>query len=339
MTIPYRTRRTLRRVGIGLLVVLVVAMAVWLCWVIWLERYIVYSRDGATLDFDRSVEELEGELAVEPTAGQPIGIYYNEGSDAVEISTKLERMSGYYADAAALRDMSSVRARISELPSENPVMLDVKNIKGAFFYSSAVGQTRDENIDTAAMDQLIGDLAKSNRYLIARLPGLRDWNYGLEHVDDGLFLNDGAGLWMDDDGCYWLNPEASGTMTYLMRIVTELRQLGFDEVVFTDFRFPDSDQYAFEGDTFASLTNAAQNLVSSCTTESFAVSFESSGSSFPLPEGRSRLYLENVDASAVDTAAGEVNITDPEIRLVFMADSNDTRYDVYSVMRPLSTAH
>ena len=47
MSIPYRTRRVLNRLGIVLMIFLLVGVIAWLCWVVWLERYVVYTADGA----------------------------------------------------------------------------------------------------------------------------------------------------------------------------------------------------------------------------------------------------------------------------------------------------
>lgn len=338
MRIPYRTRQTLGRFGMTLLVILVAALVVWMCWVVWLERYVIYSRDGATLDLGLSAEGLTGEIAVEPDAGETVAIYINEGSNVVDVSTELTRISGYYADEAALKaGIDTVRSQIEKLATSVPVMLDVKNWGGSLFYTSEVGPVSTD-VDAEAMDQLISDLVLSDRYLIARLPAFRDRDFGLNNVDCGLFLPSGLGLWMDDEGYYWLDPASSGTVNYLTRIVEELRSLGFDEVVFTEFHFPVSSDYAYTGDQYAVLLQAADLLVSSCTTDSFAVSF-AGNKDFPLPEGRSRLYLSNVDAVEVESVMESFSIETPEIRLVMMADSSDTRYEICSVMRPLSAAH
>ena len=56
MIIPYRVQQALRRLGIGLLVILVLAMVVLLCWFLWLQRYVVYTEDGAKLNFDISLQ-------------------------------------------------------------------------------------------------------------------------------------------------------------------------------------------------------------------------------------------------------------------------------------------
>ena len=61
-----------------------------------------------------------------------------------------------------------------------------------------------------------------------------------------------------------------------------------------------------------------------------------SDTAFPLPEGRTRIYLESVSAKNVGAVAAQVNIDDPQVRIVFVSNTNDTRFDEYSVMRPIS---
>ena len=46
MTIPYRTRRVLKRLGSALLALALVAIFVLMCWLLWLDRFVVYTRDG-----------------------------------------------------------------------------------------------------------------------------------------------------------------------------------------------------------------------------------------------------------------------------------------------------
>lgn len=339
MKIPYRTRRALRRLGFAALIVLLVAIVAWMCWVVWLERFVVYSRDGATLNFDLPAEYPEGQVALPPEPGETISIYFNEGEDEEEISTELTRISGYYITAEALTDVNAIRSQLKLLESETPVMLEVKDPRGAFHYSTAVGSLVSGEVDAAEVDQLIADLASSGHYLIAKLPAMRDREFGLNNVNSGLFAPSLYSLWMDEGGCYWLNPSASGTMVYLTSIIEELKALGFDEVVFSHFYFPAGDGYVFDGDKSAALTQAAQSLVTACSTDTFAVSFVRGSTYFTVPEGRCRIYLENVDAASVDDAAADFGFTDPAIRLVFLSDSNDTRYDEYSILRPLENAH
>lgn len=338
MNIPYHTRQNLKRIGLIALVILVAVLLVGIFWFIWLERFVVYTRqDGAILDMSLSETFPEGQSPKAPELPD-VPIYYNEGENALNASRELTQIVGYYATADDLRgSVDVVLSQVQSLPAGTPVMLDVKNPKGGFFYSSTITATRDRNIDAEAMDGLIKYLKDANMYAIARLPALRNYEYGLNHTSDGLPTSGGY-LWADSGYCYWLNPSSQGTLTHLIQIVTELKDLGFDEVVFEEFRFPDTDKIVFKADKKAAIANAAATLVSTCSTENFTISFEGPAS-FPLPEGRCRLYLQGVSAANAESTAASFGFEDPALRLVFLTEVHDTRFDICSVLRPLEAAH
>lgn len=340
MKIPYRTRQLLKGIAVTLLILALVGVVIWGLWILWLSRFVLYTRDeGVKLDFSLSQEIAEGELAVKPESVPTIGIYYNEGEDAINTNQPLAQLNGYYITQQVLEteSLDTIRSQIGTLPKGTPVMLDVKSIKGSFFYNSAASSQRNGAIDTEGMEQLISFIDSSGMYLIARLPALRDFYYGLDHVPDGLPTSEGY-LWMDDASCYWLNPASEGTRNYLVQQIQELRSKGFDEVVLTDFCFPVTDQIVFSGDKTQTLTETAQLLVDTCTNDSFAVSFVKAAD-FTLPTGRTRVYLEGVEAAKADQAAKDSGVADTTVNLVFLAESHDTRFDAYGVLRPLASAH
>lgn len=339
MAIPYRTKRALGRVLVAILILLIIAAVIWGCWAIWLGRYMVYTRnEGVRLDFDKDANAITGDPVTKPLPPETVSIYYNEGENLLKPETELTQMVGYYVTAADLEEnIEEIMPQVRALEKGTPVMVDVKSIYGNFFYSSKISSERNSDLDPQAMDKLIKELSQSGAYTIARVPAFRDFKYGLAHVNDGL-PTAGGYLWMDDQGCYWLNPASQGTLSYLVQIVSELRGMGFDEVVFSDFRFPETTGIVFNGDKVQALSEAAATLVSSCASESFTVSFVGD-SSFPLPEGRTRLYVENAAASDAQTIALNSGLEDPSIRLVFLTELHDTRFDDYSVLRPLSAAH
>ncbi len=338
MTVPYRVRSVLQQVCIVLAVLAVVALAVWMSWLAWLDRYVLYTRDqGVKLDFSQSSQELTGQAVQQPVIENPISIYYNEGENAINTNRELTQLIGYYVTAAELEaDLTAVRTQLKQLPKNTPVMMDVKSIYGNFFYSSSVSENRNGDLDIAAMDSLISELCSGGYYTIARVPALRDRLYGLNHVSDGLPVAAGH-LWMDDYGCYWLNPASDGTISYLAQIANELKNLGFDEVVFYDYYFPETSKIVFRGDKAQTLAETAQTLVNSCAGTDFAVSFTVS-SEFTVPQGRSRVYLEDTAAAGAAAAAEGFGFEDPAVHVVFLTDVHDTRFDSYSVLRPLSDA-
>lgn len=339
MSIPYRTRRLLKNLGIIALVAILVSALVWTCWFIWLDRYVVYTRDdGAVLDFDRGPEIGVGQPAVPPEPAETVPIYYNEGENQINTSKELTQIAGYYIERQALtQDIDAVIDQLRMLPAGTAVMVDVKNIKGEFYYSSTVSGQRSSSVKAEDMDELIAYLNKSSLYTIARLPAFRDYHFGLKNVPFGLYHTSRQYLWMDGEGCYWLNPSSEGTLSYLVQIVGELRDLGFDEVVFSDFCFPDTENILFSGDQHDALMSAADTLATICASETFCVSFCSETTDFELPtEERCRLYLVNFTAAQVRTAAQATGLESPEIRVVFITEHGDTRFDEFSVMRPVS---
>ena len=299
----------------------------------------VYTRDGAKLDFDLPARIESGVLAQPPAAKEPVSIYYNEGDNQVEVDAELKQLVGYYVELDQLQDdVLAVRDQILSLPAGTAVLVDLKNMYGRAYYSSSVVTPRTSEINIAAMDELIRSLDRSGMYTIARVPALRDQLYGLENVSDGLHHSSRYYLWQDDFGCYWLDPTSDGTVAYLARIANELKNLGFDEGVFDDFYVPQENNIYFSGDRATVLAQTAQTLVTSCATDSFAVSFVSE-TSFAVPEGRSRIFMKDVEPGQAAQRAEAVGFADPVIRVVFLTEMYDTRFDAYGVLRPLSSAH
>lgn len=334
----YRTRRILQRLGIIALIVILIGILASFCWVIWLERYVVYADGGATLNFDLP-DPGPGQIASPPNRDETVPIYYNEGENTLQDFSVLTRVNGYYIDADTLvNDLEGARAAIATLDPGTAVMIELKNAKGYFYYSSnLVDAVHATHIDITAVDSLIADITSRGLYAIAKIPAFVDWNFGLNHVSSGLPLPQGY-LWVDERGNYWLNPINSGTQNWLFQIIQELKSLGFSEVVLSDFRMPTSERIVFNGDREEAVIKAAQTLATNCAVTSMAVSFIVTDPAFKLPEGRCRMYMENVGAKEVPSVISKVTVPDPIVNLVFIANTNDTRYNEYSILRPIATA-
>ncbi len=343
--IPYRARRVLRRIFIVLLVLALITAAVLVCWFLWLNRYIVYTRDGVKLDFNLSQSEPYGETAVPPEPIPTVNIQYGEATTPGDAGPKeFTRFSGYYVTLEdLLTDFDAAQAKLLSLPRGSTVMLDLKSVKSDFYYSTSVG-TMTTKLEIPKMDSLIADLKAGGYYLIARIPAFQEYDYILENqaerVPWGLPKVGGNGsLWLDAEGpCYWMNPAKDATLTRLIQIITEIRVLGFDEVVLADYRFPDTDKVAFEGDKDQTLRDVAETLVKTCATDSFCVSFTRSAADLPLPEGRTRLYLTGVSAADAAVLAAQTGFAEPGIHVVFITDAGDTRYDAFCALRPIDQA-
>lgn len=344
MNIPYRTRRLLQRLGVIALVLLMTLILGWLCWVVWLERYVVYTREGAVINFELEALSV-GQAASPPSNESAIEIYYNEGSNAVDTSTDLAQLRGYYIDKEALStDLAGCKEKLSSLDANTPIMIDVKNTDGTFNYSTGLmDATLCTSVDVVSVDDFISDINSGKFYTIARISAFRDYYYFINdnsHVSAGLSHSSwGEGYLYKDEGSYWFNPTNPTALSYIISIIEEVKAMGFDEVVLDDFQFPDTDKIIFSKDRTESLQSAMNTILERCSGDTFTISFTVTSASFALPEeSRTRLYLEGVAADQVGAKASQVTIADPTIRLVFVAETNDTRYDEYGVLRPISSS-
>jgi hypothetical protein len=338
MAIPYRTQRLLKRLGTGILVTVLIVAVASLCWLLWLERFIVYDREEGLILDDRSSIDIQGQPLKHRNNLPKVEIYYNEGENAIVTETDMEKLTGYYISAADLeKDITAIRPQLEALEPGTPVMIDVKNIKGELFYDSAASEYRSSTISASAMSELLKYLNSNGFYTIARMPAFRDFNFGLNNVAYGLPTSGGY-LWVDSSYCYWLNPSSQVTRSYLISIISELKNMGFDEVVLTDFVFPESTEIVFDGDRQGAINDCAKVLVDTCSSEAFTVSFVGTAN-FTMPTGRSRLYLENAQPAQAATLAQATGLEQPEIYVVFITELHDTRFDDYGVLRPLSGAH
>lgn len=342
MNISYKTRKGLRRLSVFLGTLALVGIIIYVGWVVWVGRYITYTREGAKLDMSISTQFPQGQLALMPTDEGSVEIIYQEpltDDSSSQPVVEQTNIRGYYVGADALADIPGIITQLENLSPGTAVMVDMKDIKGNFFYETTIGSKTSGQIDMEQMSNLLECLRKNDLHAIAKIPAFRDREYGLNNVPQGLARKGGKGsLWMDDEGCYWLDPTKEEVLGYLMRIAMELRGLGFDEVVFTEFRFPSTEKIIFTGDKTEAITEAAKKLVTACASNNFFVSFYSDNFAFPLPEGNCRLYLQNVAAAEIPNVVSEAVTNNPTTQLMFITDLNDTRFDEYCVLRPLDSA-
>lgn len=336
MSLSYRSRRRIKRTFTTLGVLAVIGLVVWLIWLIWVGRYIVYTSEGAKLDFSMDLTFPSGELATAPPPAETVDIRFEllPTEETTPVVDTDPRLRGYYISKDDLKsDPDALLARLEQLAPGTAVLLDVKDHTGSFYATDL--SSPSTAVDTEAMDRLIAWLRDSDLYTIARLPALRDRTYALSHIEDGLAKDDGSGnLWADDDDHFWLDPTAPGTVDHLTQVARELYDLGFREVQFTRFSFPETDELAFDGDRQEAIASAASALVDRFTGEGLWISFQAEAD-FPLPSGNARLCMQDVPASQLHKILAATTAADPAQQLMFLTTSPDTRFDQYCALRPL----
>lgn len=295
----------------------------------------MYTQDGVHLDFDRSKDFGQSLLPQSDKNLPNVSIYFDDSP----YQEGLSYLSGYYiSENDLMDDPDAVLEKLAQLPAGTPVLLDIKGYRGYFFYSTSVGDHTSGLYNIDKMDALLRWLAQSDLYVIARMSSLRDFVTVWDDTSYGLTTSSGT-LYTDrgDYGLgYWLDPTSSQVQNYLIDVINELKSKGFDEVVLQNFCFPDTDDLAFQGDRQEALNQCAQKLISSCTDSSFAISFSSEDPGFVMPEGRCRLYLENISAEDAQAAWEQASVSEKRQYLVFLATNGDTRYDIENgILRPL----
>lgn len=339
MIFSYKTRQFFRRALRTLLVLALILAISLLFFAVWLRRFVVYTPQGVRLDFNATVPVGPGAVPSRPDKLDIFIDYWQpeetRPDDPVIVQQRLE---GYYVPSEMLqKNIPALREQLALLPAGTAVLLDLKSFWGYFYYSSDFG-IHSDSYDIGAVDALIADLAAFDLHLIARLPALRDYEYARNHTSCGLPTSKGY-LWTDDSGCYWLDPTDDGTLTHLINVAKELRDMGFDEVVFKDFYVPESNKIVFRSDRKAAIEAAAATLVAAFPSGDFTVSFVGYRTDLVLPEGNCRLYLEGVAAVDVQDVLAMTQVADKRMQVVLLCQTNDTRYDVCGTLRPLDLAH
>lgn len=336
MRLSYRSKLMLKKLFRVLLILLAVALVAAIIVLIYVEPYLVYDRSGAHLEFEPSTEpsvELR-EPETRPVVSNPQIIYSVGDTNGAAIA----ELGGYYITTSMLLNPENVLAQVKDIEEPCAVMIQLKSIWGYYYYSSALPDAEQASVDVSVIDELISYLKNNGFYLIAEIPAFPDTVYALANQSSGLPIRGGA-LWMDENGCYWLDPADETVITHLMEVARELAGLGFREVAFSNFLFPESDNIVYNSDASHSelIAAAAAQLSGYFTGSSTVISFVTEVTDFPAGSCSGRLYIPNVDGSRVEQFAQAYKNADSLLELVFKASSRDTRFENRAVLRPLIT--
>ena len=330
----YRNKLRLKKLLRLLLILMASLLAVSLVLLVYVEPYVVYDRDGVHLDFP------DKDAPVAPTVTQkprPVisnpQILYSE--DPIAEKTIAET-GGYYITAKMLKEPQNVLSAVKAIEEPCAVFLELKSIYGNFYYSTGIAGAPTASVDIATVDEIIRYLRENHFYMIGVVPAFCDSAFALENTACGLPLRSGA-LWMDSSNCYWLDPADDLVKGYLMEIARELSSLGFDEVAFDRFLFPESDKIVYSSELTKTeiLQKTIGELNAFSQGSSIKISFVTEDTAFPAQEAKGRLYFPNVDGSKVELYARSFEGATEIIELVFLANSRDIRFEGRAQLRPL----
>lgn len=253
----------------SLLVVLII-LAVWLFY--FLQRYIVYDKEGLRLDLSAQRDSLlQSDLNDEPsgsTVDRPhvdVEIVVEEKDyTAVETTagTDLQSMQALFVPASGLTE-NALKYYSGGVGAFNALVLELKGPDGYLHWHSSVS-TADSYAVNGALElgNYLPALKEKGIYLVAQLSMLTDAAMAVRNAPIALKNAATGAALTDGDGNYWLDPYSEGTRSYYLALLKELKSLGFDEVLFSDFVCPDSEylQFSLEMTQTPSPTTALSSL-------------------------------------------------------------------------------
>ena len=334
--ISYRRKLFLKKLLRVLLILTGTAAAVSIVLLIYLEPYVTYDRQGAHLDLSGTKSETAG--TTEPAARPVVQDAQIVFQEAEPESDSIADMTGYYITTAMLREPDRVLQTLQSLESSCAVMIELKSVYGNFYYSTSIGGASTADVGIQAVDEILSYLRSHGFYMIAQIPAFCDSNFALANQSCGLPLASGA-LWMDERACYWLDPADEAVLSYLMQIARELSSLGFQEVAFSEFRFPSSKNISYSSEKTGAqlIEEAAKELTTFFTGSNLTISFVTDETAFPASACSGRLYIPDVDGSKVEKYVQSYGSASTLSELVFLANSRDTRFEDQATLRPLFT--
>ena len=335
----YRNKRLVKKTMKITLAVLLGLLALIVCRFVYLGRFVTYDDQGAHLDYEQHLQADRTPAVTAPEEDFSFDTVLDDTVEEDAAQSGSTKLTGYYITTTMLANsLDEVRVALSQYDDYNAIMLDVKSVYGSFYYSSAItGAVKATVMDVTQVDALIKELTqKKGVTLIARVPAFSDPEYALKHQSQALPLYNGA-LWTDENNCYWLNPYSNDVQGYLSSIALELSGLGFDEVLFDQFYFPDSDRISWTGNITKqeAILDAADNLSANLLNQPVRLCLGTNDPETAAYAGR--VFITTNNASQIDsdvTALSDV-LADTAAQIVYITDSRDTRFDACGAMRPL----
>lgn len=302
---------------------------------VYLERFVVYTPEGAYFDFNRNTSrDVTVPTGTSEVMALPTDVTI-EFADPDPSGQESERISGFYIDLEMLQDPAAVLEAVQELSPPCTVLIDLKGGNGSFYYSTGMDDARRAAIDIETVDAVISYLRSHGFIMVARIRTFQDTHFAENHLNCALKISSGA-LWVND-GFYWMDPANPTVVAYLKQIARELAEKGFKEIVLDDFRFPNGTQIVYNSEKSRAdlIAGVAEELLNFFASSNITISFGNPASDFDLA-GDSHVYVSGVTGSGVSAAVkGYSQLENVENQLVFLTGSKDRRFEEYQVLRPL----
>ena len=230
----YRGRGPRWKILLAFVLVLVIAAA---ASVIYLQQFLVYGADGSRqirLPLQAEEKEPSPDGEGEDPANQPkVDVVVQEPE-----VPKPEETTAFSLPAQALTEALWQQALAAKPAGANAVAVRLKTSNGTVYFNAAgaVSGAVETELDTAAA--LAAVTAQEELYTIASLACLQDFKAANADVEGRGLKNTGGYIFYDGNNSLWLDPAKPSAREYVCALAKEIAELGFDELLLTDFGYP-----------------------------------------------------------------------------------------------------
>ncbi len=242
----YRGKRKYGWIITVVLFLLILALMVGI-WVFYnMQKYIRYEKDGLYLDFSES--EMEAEEPVEdlsflapPVTNAQIVVEMPDFSTMENmVTSKLKDIQALYIaeDKMTAQNIAYYPSILSESQVKyNCLVMNIKSIDGYLRYYSTIPMAGSYGVNgTESLKEVLGTLKDYGLWLVAEVSCLGDSAMAVRNSPISL-KNPNGGVLTNSEGS-WLDPYNSATRDYIVDLMRELKEMGFDEVLLTNFCLP-----------------------------------------------------------------------------------------------------
>lgn len=295
----------------------------------YLQRYVVYTNDGAQLELPA---RITGENAAAPAVITPELII----DDPVPSGTIL--VSNSFLTASKNGSFVTIQ-QLLEIQEGNGELLvvRVKNDTGTLFYDSSIFPALNSTagIDAMAIKDKIASLKSQGVQLIACISCFNDDYYAA--ANPNLALKDNGGLtYRDSRGGYWLDPSKTEVTDYLTDIAGELSALGFEEIMLDSFAYPpyeelsDSEMLEILADASLRVNNRLDHFGLKCSIVMDSLDINGETPEYLTVADNMVIKYDDSSAIALESIVSTLNGSN----VFFITNSTDALLEDFRVIQP-----
>ena len=261
----YRGRTSKAKILLAIVLIFIILAA---SLVIALERYMVYDENGR-LYFRLPAELREDEENPPPdqTPEEDVGLII-EGPETLPEPEKTPppiRAFSYPEKELTVRGWNETYPAAlgfdSSRPPADAVVITMKDRDGYVYFDTAAEVRNIGRKNAGDTEEAIRLVTSSGLRAVAKIAALRDFRVANANEESMGLKNTGDFIFYDLRGANWLDPAKPESQGYIETLSRELAELGFDEILLTEFSYPTEgklDKIDYSG--FSGEEDYAQNL-------------------------------------------------------------------------------